>query len=67
MHTDCPLTDRERDALRLTRDGLSVTEIAARLHLASGTIRNYLSAAMTKTGHPTRHAAARHAAQQGWL
>lgn len=64
---DCPLTDRELDALRLTRDGLSVVEIGERLHLAHGTIRNYLSNAITKTQTANRHAAARHASDQGWL
>jgi two-component system response regulator DesR len=50
MIDDCPLTERELDALRLTTEGFSVREIGARLHLASGTVRNYLSAAMQKTG-----------------
>lgn len=64
---DCPLTERELEALRLTRDGLSVLEIGERLHLAHGTIRNYLSNAISKTQTSNRHAAARHAADQGWL
>lgn len=64
---DCPLTERELDALRLTREGLSVLEIGERLHLAHGTIRNYLSSAIAKTHTANRHAAARHAADQGWL
>ncbi|GAB2979666.1 response regulator transcription factor [Streptomyces pseudoechinosporeus] len=64
---DCPLTDRELTVLRAARTGASVVEIAAEVHLAPGTVRNYLSAAMSKLGAPTRHAAAHHAWQQGWI
>ncbi|MGO1317819.1 MAG: response regulator transcription factor [Cellulomonadaceae bacterium] len=64
---DCPLTDREIDVLRVTRDGYSVAEIAARLHLAQGTVRNYLSSAMQKTQTRTRHEAARYAREHDWL
>ncbi|WP_229053151.1 DNA-binding response regulator [Aeromicrobium sp. Leaf350] len=64
---DCPLTDRELDVLRVTRDGYSVAEIAAQLHLAEGTVRNYLSNAMQKTQTSTRHAAARYAREHDWL
>ncbi|GHA11771.1 DNA-binding response regulator [Streptomyces tauricus] len=64
---DCPLTDRELEVLRAARTGASVVEIAAAVHLAPGTVRNYLSAAMSKLGTPTRHAAAHHAWQQGWI
>ncbi|NEB03726.1 response regulator transcription factor [Streptomyces sp. SID13726] len=64
---DCPLSDRELEVLRVTRTGASVVEIAAEIHLAPGTVRNYLSAAMSKLGTPTRHAAAHHAWQQGWI
>ncbi|WP_328492320.1 response regulator transcription factor [Streptomyces sp. NBC_00414] len=64
---DCPLTDRELEVLRAARTGASVVEIAATVHLAPGTVRNYLSAAMSKLGAPTRHAAAHHAWQQGWI
>ncbi|GAA3388833.1 response regulator transcription factor [Cryptosporangium minutisporangium] len=64
---DCPLTDRELEVLRAARTGASVNEIAAAVHLAPGTVRNYLSAAMTKLQLPTRHAAAHHAWQQGWI
>ena len=67
MIDDCPLTARELDVLRLTADGLSVREISDRVHLASGTVRNYLSSAMQKTGAPSRHAAARIATERGWL
>ncbi len=64
---DCPLTDREIDVLRVTSQGYSVAEIAAQLHLAQGTVRNYLSSAMQKTQTRTRHEAARYAREHGWL
>lgn len=64
---DCPLTDREIDVLRATGDGYSAAEIAARLHLAEGTVRNYLSHAMQKTQTRTRHEAARYAREHDWL
>lgn len=64
---DSPLTDREADVLRETREGYAVTEIAKRLHLAPGTVRNYLSNAMAKTAATTRHDAARIARDRGWL
>ncbi|MGW0201184.1 response regulator transcription factor [Nonomuraea sp. NPDC003201] len=64
---DCPLTDREIDVLRATGEGYSVADIAARLHLAEGTVRNYLSNAMQKTQTRTRHEAARYAREHDWL
>lgn len=64
---DCPLTDRELDVLRVTGEGYSVADIAARLHLAPGTVRNYLSSAMQKTQTQTRHEAARYAREHDWL
>ncbi|MEU6679055.1 response regulator transcription factor [Streptomyces sp. NPDC046925] len=64
---DCPLTDREIDVLRVTGDGYSVAEIATRLRLAQGTVRNYLSNAMQKTQTRTRHDAARYAREHDWL
>ncbi|MFY1673612.1 response regulator [Plantactinospora sp. WMMB334] len=64
---DCPLTDRELDVLRVTGEGYSVADIAARLHLAQGTVRNYLSNAMQKTQTQTRHEAARYAREHDWL
>ncbi|MGP3975978.1 response regulator [Streptomyces sp. 8N114] len=64
---DCPLTDREIDVLRTTGDGYSVADIATRLHLAEGTVRNYLSNAMQKTQTRTRHEAARYAREHDWL
>ena len=64
---DCPLTDRELQVLRAARTGASVNEIAAQVHLAPGTVRNYLSAAMAKLGVSSRHAAAHRAWEQGWI
>ncbi|WP_265523140.1 response regulator transcription factor [Oerskovia flava] len=64
---DSPLTDREIDVLRVTGAGYSVAEIASQLHLAPGTVRNYLSSAMQKTQTSTRHAAARYAREHDWL
>jgi two-component system response regulator DesR len=63
----CPLTDRELDVLRHVRDGASATTIAERVHLAPGTVRNYISAAMTKLDAPTRADAARIAYEEGWI
>jgi len=67
MIDDCPLSERELDVLRLTLDGLSVREMSLSLHLASGTVRNYLSAAMQKTGTASRHEAARRARERSWI
>lgn len=64
---DCPLTVRELDALRLTSEGYSVADIASRLFLAEGTVRNYLSNAMRKTQARSRHEAARYAREHEWL
>jgi two-component system response regulator DesR len=62
-----PLTDRERQVLRLAGDGLANGEIAGQLHLSEGTVRNYLSEAMRKLGASNRVAAARQARDRGWL
>lgn len=63
----CPLTDRELDALRLSRVTTGVQQIAEHLHLAPGTVRNYLSSAMTKLNAVSRHEAAEKAWQHGWI
>ncbi|WP_316774188.1 response regulator transcription factor [Streptomyces sasae] len=62
-----PLTDRERELLRAVADGASNAEIARRLFLAEGTVRNYLSTAMAKLGARNRTEAARTAQTRGWL
>ena len=62
-----PLTDRERQVLRLAADGRSGPEIALELHLSEGTVRNYLSEAINKVGGRNRVDAARIARQKGWL
>ena len=62
-----PLSDREADVLRAASDGATVADIAARLFLSEGTVRNYLSQAIGKTGTRTRVEAARVALDRGWL
>jgi two-component system response regulator DesR len=62
-----PLTDRERDVLREAGDGSTVADIAKRLHLSESTVRNYLSAAITKTGTRNRIEAVGVAQSRGWL
>ena len=62
-----PLTDRERAVLRLAGEGLSSQDIAERLHLSNGTVRNYLSEAIGKLGAANRIEAYRLARQNGWL
>ena len=62
-----PLSAREADVLREAADGATVAEIARRLFLSEGTVRNYLSSAIGKTGARTRVEAARVAQEKGWL
>jgi len=62
-----PLTSRERDVLSAALFGASLAEIAARLVLSEGTVRNHLSIAMQKLGAQNRMEAARLAEQKGWL
>jgi two-component system, NarL family, response regulator DesR len=62
-----PLTDRERQVLRLAGDGASTADVAEALHLSEGTVRNYLSEAMSKLGARNRIEAARTARARGWL
>lgn len=62
-----PLTDRERDVLLVAGRGGTVADIARETFLSEGTVRNYLSAAMGKTGGRTRAEAVRLAQENGWL
>lgn len=62
-----PLTNKERKALKLAADGLKTQDIAKTLFLSEGTVRNYLSEAMSKLNAVNRVDAARIARQKGWL
>jgi two-component system response regulator DesR len=62
-----PLTDRERTVVRLAGEGLSSYEISRKLGLSEGTVRNYLSEAISKLGARNRVEAARIARAKGWL
>lgn len=62
-----PLTDREVEVLRAVAEGGTIADIAAQVHLTQGTVRNHISAAMTKTGARTRAEAVRLATESGWL
>lgn len=65
--TNDPLSEREREVLRLAGEGASTATIAARLHLSPGTVRNYLSEAMEKLNASNRTEAAQLARSNGWL
>ncbi|MGV9189450.1 response regulator transcription factor [Arcanobacterium canis] len=62
-----PLTVREQEVLRVALTGLPIAQIAQRVYLTQGTVRNYLSSAIGKTGATTRMEAARIAHNNGWL
>ncbi|MDT0596416.1 response regulator transcription factor [Glaciecola petra] len=62
-----PLTPKERKALKLIADGMSTQQVADKLFLSQGTIRNYLSEAIAKLNAINSHDAARIARQKGWL
>lgn len=62
-----PLSRRETDVLLALRDDGTASEVARRLHLSEGTVRNHLSAAIGKTGARNAGEAARIAAENGWL
>lgn len=64
---DCPLTARELDVLRLSADGSDVVEVARRLYLSAGTVRNYLTSIGTKLNARNRVDAVRIATDAGWL
>ncbi|MFJ4227821.1 response regulator [Paenarthrobacter nicotinovorans] len=67
MSGDSPLTERETEVLKAASDGGTVADIAKAAALSEGTVRNYLSAAMAKTGARTRAEAVRLAEDYGWL
>ncbi|MFB0631692.1 response regulator transcription factor [Streptomyces sp. AB3(2024)] len=62
-----PLTDREREVLRAAEFGATNAELAARLNLSQGTVRNYLSTAIQKLAARNRAEAVRVAREKGWL
>jgi two-component system response regulator DesR len=63
----CPLTARERDALRMVARGSTTEEVATGLCLTNGTVRNYLSRAIAKIGARNRVDAIRIADESGWI
>ena len=64
---DSPLTPREADVLEAAAGGAPVEDIARRVHLSPGTVRNYLSSAVSKLGATNRHEAAATARRMGWI
>jgi DNA-binding NarL/FixJ family response regulator len=64
---DNPLTRREREVLRAALEGASIADIATRLYLSEGTVRNHLSTAIQKLKVQNRMEAARLAQDKGWL
>ena len=64
---DNPLPEREREVLAASEGGATIEDIAARLYLSEGTVRNYLSTAIKKLGARNRVEAARLAEKKGWL
>jgi two-component system response regulator DesR len=64
---ESPFTPRERQVLEASAGGAPISEIAERLYLSEGTVRNYLSAAIGKTGARNRIEAVRIAREKGWV
>ncbi|MGY0023606.1 response regulator transcription factor [Streptomyces sp. cg35] len=64
---DNPLTSRETDVLRLVAEGAEATEIATRIHLSAGTVRNYLTGIVAKLNARNRTDAVRIASEAGWI
>ena len=64
---DNPLTPRERQVLAAAVDGATIADIASKLMLSEGTVRNHLSVAIQKLGGRNRVEAARAAEEKGWL
>ena len=67
MTEECPLTGRELEVLRAVDGAGTAADIARRVHLSPGTVRNYLSSAMQKLGAGTRMEAVERARDRGWL
>ncbi len=64
---ESPLTEREREVWAASANGATIEDVAARLYLSEGTVRNYLSTAIKKLGMRNRVEAARLAERKGWL
>jgi two-component system response regulator DesR len=64
---DNPLTPREADVLELAADGAPADEIAVKVALSPGTVRNYVSSAMRKLGAANRRDAVQIARRNGWI
>ncbi|GGX96625.1 response regulator transcription factor [Streptomyces hiroshimensis] len=64
---DSPLTERETEVLQRAAEGLEASEIAAKLHLSTGTVRNYLTVVVSKLNARNRVDAIRIAREAGWL
>jgi len=64
---ETPLTPRETEVLRLTAEGMQADDIASRLFLSVGTVRNYLTTIISKLGARNRVDAIRIARESGWL
>jgi two-component system, NarL family, response regulator DesR len=65
--TPNPLSEREREVLRASGGGLTIRALAGQLHLSASTVRNYLSAAIQKTGSENRAEAHAVALRNGWI
>ncbi|GAB3979643.1 response regulator transcription factor [Plantactinospora veratri] len=67
LSRDNPLTEREVEVLEIAAEGWPVVEIASKLSLSAGTVRNHLSRIAGKTGARTRIEAIRIARERGWI
>ncbi|SMG36569.1 response regulator transcription factor [Paenibacillus aquistagni] len=67
MNNENPLSEREAEMLRLTKEGMTTSEISKALFLTIGTVRNYLSSAIQKLDAESRQQAAAIAEEKGWL
>lgn len=67
IKVDNPLTDREKDVLRLASEGKTSKEISAELFLSAGTIRNYMSEIINKLEVKNRTEAVTVAKEKGWI